>query len=77
MHPHEQTRANLEALRLENENTAFRLGHLTASFERIIQQADELAMRRQLAWGRCVEAARQGGRHVQEVAEQETGITRI
>lgn len=72
LHPHEQTRAHLEALRLENENQAFRLGHLTASFEHIIQQADELAMRRQLAWAKaCQTPARQGVRYSQEVADAE------
>ena len=38
------------ALRLEAENLEFRLGHLTATFEHIAQQADELRMRRELAW---------------------------
>jgi hypothetical protein len=44
-----------EAFRLEAENLAFRMGHLTCTFERIAQQADELRMRRELAWARACE----------------------
>ncbi len=53
MHPHEIARARREAARIEAENLAFRLGYLTATFEHIIQQAEELKMRRELAWARA------------------------
>ena len=48
------------AFRLEAENLAFRLGHLTATFEHIAQQADELRMRRELAWARACQIDTQG-----------------
>ena len=48
------------AFRLEAENLAFRLGHLTATFEHIAQQAEELRMRRELAWARACQIDTQG-----------------
>ena len=51
----EDRRLTALAFRIEAENIAFKMGHLTAMFERIAQQADELRMRRELAWARaCV-----------------------
>ena len=48
------------AFRLEAQNIAFQIGHLTATFERIAQQADELRMRRELAWARACQLDTQG-----------------
>ena len=42
-----------DAFRIEAENLAFRMGHLTCTAERIASQADELRMRRELAWARA------------------------
>ena len=57
---HETARLHALAFRLEAQNIAFQIGHLTATFERIAQQADELRMRRELAWARACQIDTQG-----------------
>ena len=57
---HETARLNALAFRLEAQNIAFQIGHLTATFEHIAQQAEELKMRRELAWARACQLDTQG-----------------
>ena len=59
-HPHERARLTARTFRLETQNIAFQIGHLTATFEHIAQQAEELKMRRELAWARACQIDTQG-----------------